>query len=215
MPDRLWTTIVADQDENSPERGTEADAAGAADAAGMPELPGAAAVEGPDAIEPVESAGTEASRVYMRFKDIFGDPNARRSRARKRPKIDPASSVPFGKGRDPRGLGDTINSLTLQLGWNSPLAQSSLLDSWTEIAGAETAKHSTPVGIEDGVLTVQCESTAWATQLRMMRVDIMTSIATRYPDAGIQSIRFQGPNAPSWKKGPRSIPGRGPRDTYG
>ncbi|MDP4886606.1 MAG: DUF721 domain-containing protein, partial [Aquiluna sp.] len=27
--------------------------------------------------------------------------------------------------------------------------------------------------------------------------------------------RFIGPSAPSWKKGPRSVPGRGPRDTYG
>lgn len=158
---------------------------------------------------------SEASRVYLHFKDVFGDPNAKRVRARRRPRDETGSSVPFGAGRDPRGIGDTINSLTLQLGWNSPLAQSELLDSWIELAGEETSKHSTPAGIEDGVLTVKCESTAWATQLRMMRVDIMTHISVRYPDAGIQSIRFQGPNAPSWKKGPRSIPGRGPRDTYG
>ena len=158
---------------------------------------------------------SEASRVYLRFKDVFGDPNAKRSRARRRPGTEIGSSVPFGKGRDPRGLGDTINSLTLQLGWNSPLAQSELLASWIELAGEETSKHSTPAGIDEGVLTVQCESTAWATQLRMMRVEIMTHIAVKYPDAGIESIRFQGPNAPSWKKGPRSIPGRGPRDTYG
>ncbi|MFC6356301.1 DUF721 domain-containing protein [Luethyella okanaganae] len=118
-------------------------------------------------------------------------------------------------GRDPRGLGDAIDTLTAQLGWNSPLAQSELLTSWSEIAGEETAKHSTPVAIEDGRLTVRCESTAWATQLRLMRVEIMTRITAKYREAGIQSIRFEGPNAPSWKKGPRSIPGRGPRDTYG
>jgi predicted nucleic acid-binding Zn ribbon protein len=158
---------------------------------------------------------TEASRVYLRFKDVFGDPQAKRSRTRKRSKEETGSSVPFGTGRDPRGLGDTIDSLTMQLGWNSPLAQSELLASWTEVAGEETAKHSTPAGIDEGVLTVHCESTAWATQLRMMRVEIMTHIAVRYPDAGIDTIRFLGPNAPSWKKGPRSIPGRGPRDTYG
>jgi predicted nucleic acid-binding Zn ribbon protein len=158
---------------------------------------------------------SEAARVYLRFKDVFGDPNARRSRTRKRTKEENGSSMPFGAGRDPRGLGDAIKSLTSQLGWNSPLAQSELLASWIELAGAETAKHSTPAGIDEGVLTVHCESTAWATQLRMMRVEIMTHISTRYPEAGIQSIRFQGPNAPSWKKGPRSIPGRGPRDTYG
>jgi predicted nucleic acid-binding Zn ribbon protein len=158
---------------------------------------------------------SEAARVYLRFKDVFGDPHARRSRTRKRTREDNGSSMPFGAGRDPRGLGDAINSLTSQLGWNSPLAQSELLASWAELAGGETARHSTPAGIDEGVLTVHCESTAWATQLRMMRVEIMTHIATRYPEAGIQSIRFQGPNAPSWKKGPRSIPGRGPRDTYG
>jgi predicted nucleic acid-binding Zn ribbon protein len=158
---------------------------------------------------------SEASRVYLRFKDVFGDPHAKRSRTKKRSKEESGSSVPFGTGRDPRGLGDTIDSLTMQLGWNSPLAQSELLASWTEVAGDETAKHSTPAGIDEGVLTVHCESTAWATQLRMMRVEIMTHIAVRYPDAGIDTIRFLGPNAPSWKKGPRSIPGRGPRDTYG
>jgi predicted nucleic acid-binding Zn ribbon protein len=158
---------------------------------------------------------SEASRVYSRFKDVFGDPYARRSNGRKRQKDEAGSSVPFGSGRDPRGLGDTINSLTIQLGWNSSLAQSELLESWAELAGEETAKHSRPAGIDEGILTVHCESTAWATQLRLMRVEIMTHIATRYPDAGIASIRFQGPNAPSWKKGPRSIPGRGPRDTYG
>lgn len=158
---------------------------------------------------------SEAARVYLRFKDVFGDPQAKRSRTRKRSSEENGSSVPFGTGRDPRGIGDTINSLTMQLGWNSPLAQSELLASWTEIAGEETAKHSTPAGIDEGVLTVHCESTAWATQLRMMRVEIMTHIAVRYPDAGIDTIRFLGPNAPSWKKGPRSIPGRGPRDTYG
>jgi predicted nucleic acid-binding Zn ribbon protein len=158
---------------------------------------------------------SEAARVYLRFKDVFGDPNAKRVKARRRVRDDTGSSVPFGIGRDPRGLGDTIDSLTLQLGWNSPLAQSELLASWIELAGEETSKHSTPAGIDEGVLTVHCESTAWATQLRMMRVEIMTHIMVRYPDAGILSIRFQGPNAPSWKKGPRSIPGRGPRDTYG
>ena len=163
----------------------------------------------------LESTTSEAANVYLRFKSVFGDPNARRSRGRKRIAPVAGSSVPFGIGRDPHGLGDTINSLTMQLGWNSPLAQSELLASWSELAGEETANHSTPAGIDDGVLTVHCESTAWATQLRLMRNVIMEHIANRYPDAGIQSIRFQGPNAPSWKKGPRSIPGRGPRDTYG
>lgn len=108
-----------------------------------------------------------------------------------------------------------MDALTTKLGWSSPLAKSELLASWSAIVGDETAEHSSPVGIEEGVLTVRCDSTAWATQLRLMRVQIMTHIATTFPDAGIASVRFNGPDTPSWKRGPRSIPGRGPRDTYG
>ena len=153
--------------------------------------------------------------VYLRLRQVFGDPSMRSSTARKRNTKKEGASVPFAPGRDPHGLGDVIEGLASKMGWTSPLARSELIASWSEIVGGETAEHSIPVGIEDGVLTVQCDSTAWATQLRLMRSQITTTIAQRYPDAGISSVRFEGPNAPSWKRGPRSIPGRGPRDTYG
>jgi predicted nucleic acid-binding Zn ribbon protein len=147
---------------------------------------------------------------------LFGEPGKRSPDARKREKNKKeGASVPFGVGRDPRGIDVILDGLTNRLGWNSSLAKADLLASWTELAGAETALHSEPVGIEDGILTVRCDSTAWATQLRLMRGQITTSIAQRFPDAGIESVKFDGPNAPSWKRGTRSIPGRGPRDTYG
>ena len=158
---------------------------------------------------------SEARAVYLRLRRVFGEPGARSSDARKRAEKKEGASVPFGSGRDPLGLGDVIEGLTSKLGWNSPLARSELLASWAEIVGTDTAEHSVPVGIEEGVLTVQCDSTAWATQLRLMRSQVTTHIARQFPAAGIESVRFQGPNAPSWKRGTRSIPGRGPRDTYG
>lgn len=154
--------------------------------------------------------------VYLRMRQIFGDPGKRSPDARKRAKkAKEATSVPFGSGRDPRGIEDILDTLTTRLGWTSSLARAELLASWPELAGIETAEHSTPVAVEDGVLTVHCDSTAWATQLRLMRSQITTSIAQRFPDAGIESVKFMGPNTPSWKRGARSIPGRGPRDTYG
>jgi predicted nucleic acid-binding Zn ribbon protein len=161
---------------------------------------------------------TESQDVYLRLKAAFGDPTSRAARWRQkksRARGDDESSVPYGAGRDPKGLGDVMSNLSSELGWTSSLAKSDLLLAWAEIAGPETAEHSTPIGITDAVLTVQCDSTAWATQLRHMRVLIMTTIAQRFPEAGIESIRFEAPHAPSWKRGSRSIPGRGPRDTYG
>ncbi len=163
----------------------------------------------------LESGGNEHLAVFERFRKIFGNRAATSSDARKRAARDPSATTPFGAGRDPRGISEVMDALTARLGWNSPLARSELLASWAELVGEETASHSAPVGIEEGVLTVSCDSTAWATQLRLMRSQIITRIAQRFPDAGIESVRFDGPGVPSWKRGPRSIPGRGPRDTYG
>ncbi|MGV8885810.1 MAG: DUF721 domain-containing protein [Microbacteriaceae bacterium] len=173
------------------------------------------ATEPRDSSVPPVRETDEARAVYNRFRRVFGQPGFTSRDSRKRTEKREGATIPFGKGRDPHGLGDVIDGLAQRMGWVSPLAQSDLILAWADIAGAETAEHSTPVGVDDGVLTVQCDSTAWATQLRLMKVAITTQIAVRYPEAAIQSIKFEGPNAPSWKRGPRSIPGRGPRDTYG
>ncbi|WP_374008876.1 DUF721 domain-containing protein [Leifsonia sp. LS-T14] len=157
---------------------------------------------------------SEASAVYLRLKTLFTGTPARRKRAVTGRDGDPLSK-PFGSGRDPHGVGDVMDALATQLGWTSALAQSDLLEQWRELAGEETAKHAIPDQITDGVLVIRCDSTAWATQLRMMRTELLKRIAEQFPEAGIESIRFQGPDSPSWKRGPRSIPGRGPRDTYG
>lgn len=160
-------------------------------------------------------AESESMAVYQRFRRVFGNASGRSATARRRRQRPAAGSVPFTDGRDPDKLGNIVNGMTAKLGWNSPLARSDLMLAWAEIAGPDTAAHSAPVGIDNGTLTVECESTAWATQLRLMRVEITNRIAERYPEAGVESIRFQGPNAPSWKRGPKSVQGRGPRDTYG
>ena len=123
--------------------------------------------------------------------------------------------MPFGGGRDPRGLGDVVDTLTAALGWDGAIARAQLVADWAGLVGPDNAAHSTPAGLDGGQLTVRCDSTAWAQQLRLIRSAISTRIAERYPAAEIDSIRFVGPDAPSWKRGPRTVPGRGPRDTYG
>lgn len=160
---------------------------------------------------------SEAIAVYLRFREIFGGRTFRPAdrRRKQRPDGSEGSAEPFGAGRDPRGLGAVMDSLTSELGWKPLLAQSALLENWEEIVGEETAAHSKPEAIQEGVLVVRCESSAWAASLRMMANRLVGEVSLRFPDAGIQSIRFMGPDAPSWKRGSRSIPGRGPRDTYG
>jgi predicted nucleic acid-binding Zn ribbon protein len=154
--------------------------------------------------------------VFRRLRDALGDPSMRGGDARRRRRVArEEGSQPYGPGREPRGILDVVDGLAATMGWESPLARAELLASWPEIVGAETAAHADPVAIEGGVLTVRCDSTAWAQQLRLMRSTVAARISERHAAAEIERVDFIGPDTPSWKRGPRAIPGRGPRDTYG
>lgn len=152
------------------------------------------------------------SETYLAVKSLW---KGKRYRASKKQREQRKGSVPYAKGRDPRSLGDVISLMSKDLGWNAQLNQSLLISEWDDFVGADIAQHTTLMSIEGSILHVQCDSTAWATQLRRMRFQIVTKISEQYPDAGIEDITFHGPHVPSWRHGIRSVPGRGPRDTYG
>lgn len=157
-----------------------------------------------------DTARDEAIRVWARLRTAFGAPRSKRRVLAARP-----GTMPFQRGRDPQSMSSVLDGVTDSLGWRTPLARSDLAAAWRSIAGADTSKHAVVEGFADGVLLVRCDSTAWATQLSLMRSQISDRIARDFPDAGVESLRFLGPNTPSWNHGPRTVQGRGPRDTYG
>jgi predicted nucleic acid-binding Zn ribbon protein len=100
-------------------------------------------------------------------------------------------------------------------GWQDRLTSASVFGRWSDLVGAELAEHATPVSLKDGELTVAATSTAWATQLRLMQRQLLVRIAAGLGPGVVRKLKVAGPSAPSWRKGPRHAPGRGPRDTYG
>lgn len=155
---------------------------------------------------------SETIGTYARLRGL--EPSAR-GRRRRRTRAADDENQPFTAGRDPRGVSDVLADLTKQAGWDSTLAREDVVLQWREVVGEETAQHANPVALGEGILTIQCDSTAWAKNLHLMRGAILTQIMNRFPDAGVETVRFVGPDVPSWKWGPRAVPGRGPRDTYG
>ena len=126
-----------------------------------------------------------------------------------------ASSAPFEKGRDVIKAGDSVDSLLKAFRWEGQMAEAELFNNWAQIVGEVNAASTQPETLVNGTLTVRCKSTAWATQLKLMKAPIIDRIKADFSGLEIVDIRFTGPDAPNWKKGPRSVPGRGPRDTYG
>lgn len=118
-------------------------------------------------------------------------------------------------GRDPLGLGKVVGRLVAERGWTSPVAVGSVMAEWPTLVGPEIAAHCTPESFTDTTLHVRCDSTAWATQLRLLSISLLDKFRTELGDGVVTSIQVLGPAAPNWRKGGRSVNGRGPRDTYG
>ena len=124
-------------------------------------------------------------------------------------------SGPGPDTRDPQPVGRLARDLAKKRGWSTHVAEGTVLGHWPSVVGHQIADHATPTALNDGVLSVTAESTAWATQLRMIQVQILAKIAAAVGNGVVTSLKITGPAAPSWRKGPRHIAGRGPRDTYG
>lgn len=122
---------------------------------------------------------------------------------------------PVRSAGDPRKFGSAISDLINDRGWQEEMAVGSIIGRWDEVVGSEIASHVQPTSFQDGVLYLAADSTAWATQVRLMAPDLLRSLSQAAGHGLISKIEVQGPAAPSWRKGPRSAKGRGPRDTYG
>lgn len=122
-----------------------------------------------------------------------------------------------GLTRDPQRLSDLLDDFGNVSGFNEQLSVTGLAFNWVQIVGAELAEHLTLGDFDEqtGRLRIQASSTAWATQVRMLVPVIQARIAEEIGEGLVQEIIIDGPSAPSWKHGRRSVPGRGPRDTYG
>jgi predicted nucleic acid-binding Zn ribbon protein len=124
-------------------------------------------------------------------------------------------SGPGPDRRDPQPLGNAAAELAKTRGWSIKVAEGSVFGQWQTVVGEQIAAHANPASLRDGVLTVEAESTAWATQLRMVQAQVLAKIAAAVGDGVVTSLRIVGPAAPNWRKGKYHISGRGPRDTYG
>jgi predicted nucleic acid-binding Zn ribbon protein len=124
-------------------------------------------------------------------------------------------SGPGPDSRDPQSLGSATSDLARSRGWSGRVAEGSVFGRWPGLVGEQIAAHASPTSLNEGVLTVSAESTAWATQLRMVQAQLLAKIAAVVGDGVVTSLKIIGPVAPSWRKGRYHIAGRGPRDTYG
>ncbi len=200
-------------DDVAPPAPGPADAAGDA-AAGDAAVTGVDAGVDADARPPAPAEALARARATARAKGLRPGLKPRR-RPRDVPD-DRRDSGPGKGGRDPQLLGDQIDHFVAERGWRADVAVGAVVGRWPQIVGAEIAAHCAPTDFVEGILVVRADSTAWATQLRLLESTLMTRLAEDVGEGTVTQIRVVGPSAPTWSRGRRRVQdGRGPRDTYG
>lgn len=132
------------------------------------------------------------------------------------PRADqPSWSAAGPDPRDPARIGDAVAELVSDREWTKPLTAAGLLPRWAEIVGPDIAAHCKPERLVAGELSCVAESTAWATQLRLLNRQILARIAAEVGPDVVVRLKVRGPTSPDWRHGPLRVTGRGPRDTYG
>jgi len=116
---------------------------------------------------------------------------------------------------DPQRLGQAIGGLLDQRGWQQQAAIGSVFGRWAEIVGPELAAHTRPDAFADGELVVTADSTAWATQVRLLAPQLVRRLAAELGDGTVRRVKVRGPEAPRRRGGWRVPGSRGPGDTYG
>jgi predicted nucleic acid-binding Zn ribbon protein len=119
-------------------------------------------------------------------------------------------------GRDPQRLGPLLAGYIDERGWDRPLAEARVFAEWSALVGADVAAHCAPQSLTNGELRIAAESTAWATQLRLLSATLLARLVAELGREVVTKLIITGPVGPSWKHGGWSVRGgRGPRDTYG
>jgi predicted nucleic acid-binding Zn ribbon protein len=116
---------------------------------------------------------------------------------------------------DPQLLGQAIGGLLDDHGWQQRAAIGSVFGRWGEIVGPDLAAHTKPDSFADGELAVIADSTAWATQVRLLAPQLVRRLNAELGDGTVRRVWVRGPAPPRQRGGWRVPGGRGPRDTYG
>ncbi|WP_336209345.1 DUF721 domain-containing protein [Nonomuraea sp. LPB2021202275-12-8] len=117
---------------------------------------------------------------------------------------------------DPQLFGRAIRELLAARGWEQSAAVGAVFGRWIDIVGPDLAAHTKPESFDDGEVLVVADSTAWATQVRLLARTLVRRLNEELGDGTVTKVKVRGPqNAPRPTGGLRVTGSRGPGDTYG
>ncbi|TVP55740.1 MAG: DUF721 domain-containing protein [Gemmatimonadales bacterium] len=95
-----------------------------------------------------------------------------------------------GGSGDPDRIGDLLSGLLSKWGIRGALEQQDLVAAWPEIVGDAISRVTRARGVARGVLYVEVRSSAWMSELNLMRHEFMARLNAGKQDGRIERIVF-------------------------
>lgn len=119
-----------------------------------------------------------------------------------------------GRRSDPMGLGQIIERLKDQQGWESGIDGGNLLEQWPTICPPELATTVQPAGYDpdQGLLTLRPSSNAYATRVRLYERQLVEHLNERFGRPAVRAIRVLPPGGTAASSRPveEAVPEPGP-----
>jgi predicted nucleic acid-binding Zn ribbon protein len=163
-------------------------------------------------------AGVDLARVALRAAKEQARARGAAAQQKKQARRGGLRSGARADGRDPLPLGAAIGRLITERGWEVPAAVGGVMGRWPQLVGDDVALHCEPQKYDEEarVLTVSCDSTAWATQLRLLAPTLVARLNADLGQGTVKMIKVLGPVGPARSYGRLRAPGsKGVGDTYG
>lgn len=100
--------------------------------------------------------------------------------------------------RGPRKASHAVMALTERIAPVTGLG--AVQRAWEPAVGAALAARARPTGTTQGVVTVTCESAAWAQEIDLMSADIVERLNAALGASMVQSLRCQTVPARGWRR---------------
>ncbi|WP_327728787.1 DciA family protein [Streptomyces sp. NBC_00487] len=169
--------------------------------------------------KPPEPSGVDLARVALRAAKeaarARGEATQQQKQARRGGGLRSGARA---DGRDPMPLGPAINRLITERGWETPAAVGGVMGRWPQIVGDDLARRCVPERYDEDerVLHVRCDSTAWATNVRLLAPQLVARLNEDLGHGTVRLLKVHGPGGAARRYGPLRAPGStGPGDTYG
>ena len=91
--------------------------------------------------------------------------------------------------QEPVPVADSLTRVTRRWSMADPSALAAVFSHWESLVGAEISDHAKPQSLHGGVLVLEVDHPAWASQLRFMSDELAKTINSATEPGLVESVR--------------------------